>query len=136
VVATCRARSASEAGNSIAGKNGCQCVLEEDNSGSAAYTVAGCEMRAYIAGMKARDALQGTALLVLCAPCAFGQLPRRVERCLPYPTYAQEIRDMRRRVLVRVSRVEFDADDGIPANLREKISAELRGRAFEEDGGR
>jgi Surface antigen variable number repeat len=56
-----------------------------------------------------------------------------------YPTLAQEIREMQtadpvsRRVRARVIRVEFDRKDGIPADAREEISAELRSYVFERD---
>ena len=50
--------------------------------------------RAYIVCMKARGLPAVLLLLVVFIPPVFGQLPRRVEKCLPYPTLAQEIRDM------------------------------------------
>jgi len=89
--------------------------------------------------MVARGFQRVVPLFVLCVPCAFGQLPKRVENCLPYPTLAQEIREMQpadpmpRRVRVRVIRVEFDSKDGIPTNARDEISAELRSHVFERD---
>jgi len=89
--------------------------------------------------MLARGFQRVVPLFVLCVPCAFGQLPKRVENCLPYPTLAQEIREMQpadpmpRRVRVRVIRVEFDSKDGIPTNARDEISAELRSHVFERD---
>ncbi len=89
--------------------------------------------------MSARRLLPVVALFVVCIPSAFGQLPKRVEKCLPYPTLAQEIREMQpadpvpRRVRMRVIRVEFDSKDGIPADVREEISTELRSHIFERD---
>lgn len=89
--------------------------------------------------MSARGSLPVVPLFVVCIPSAFGQLPKRVEKCLPYPTLAQEIREMQpadplpARVRVRVIRVEFDTKDGIPANVQEKISTELRSHIFERD---
>src|SRR5258708_3479122 len=100
-----------------------------------------CEAWAYIACMSARSFLTVASLFVVCIPPAFGQLPKRVEKCLPYPTLAQEIREMQPsdpvppQVRVRVVRVEFDSNDGIPADVREKISAELRSRVFNRDAG-
>jgi len=53
---------------------------------------------------------------------------------------AQEIRDMQTsdpvppRVRVHVIRVEFDSNDGIPADAREELSTELRSHVFERDG--
>jgi hypothetical protein len=67
--------------------------------------------------MSARGLIPVVPLFVLCIPLAFGQLPKRVEKCLPYPTLAQEIRELRPRdpapprVKVRVIRVEFDSMD-------------------------
>jgi outer membrane protein assembly factor BamA len=83
--------------------------------------------------MLPRGLLPVAPLLLACLPCALGQLPRRVEKCLPYPTLAQEIREMQpapTQVRVHVTRVEFDPNDGIPADAQAEISAELRRRAF------
>jgi outer membrane protein assembly factor BamA len=94
-------------------------------------------MGAYIVCMSARGLIPLVPLFVLCIPSAFGQLPKRVERCLPYPTLAQEIREMQPAdqvpplVRVRVIRVEFDSKDNTPPDAREGISAELRSRVFE-----
>ena len=90
--------------------------------------------------MSVRSLLPVVPLLVACIPSAFAQLPKRVEKCLPYPTLTQEIRDMQTsdpvppRVRVHVIRVEFDSNDGIPADAREEISRELRSHVFERDG--
>jgi len=81
-----------------------------------------CEAGAYIRCMYARGLIPVVPLFVMCIPTAFGQLPKRGEKCLPYPTLAQEIRQMRPadpelpRVRVRVIRVEFDSKDGLPPN--------------------
>jgi outer membrane translocation and assembly module TamA len=77
------------------------------------------------------------SLLVVFLPSAMGQLPKRVERCLPYPTLVQEIREMQApeaelpRVSVHVVRVEFNPEDGIPASVRGEISTQLRSQVFE-----
>src|SRR5262245_4066984 len=66
-------------------------------------------------------------------PSAFGQLPKRLEKCLPYPTFAQEIQDKQPKpdqVRVHVVRVDFDADEGIPGDAQDEISDELRGHVF------
>jgi outer membrane translocation and assembly module TamA len=76
-------------------------------------------------------------LLVVFLPPAMGQLPKRVERCLPYPTLVQEIREMQTsqpevpQVNVHVIRVEFNPKDGIPASVRGEISTQLRNQVFE-----
>ena len=82
--------------------------------------------------MLARGLLSLVPLFVVWIPSAFGQLPKRVEKCLPYPTLAQEIRDMQPvdpvapAVPVRVNRVEFDRRNGIPEGAKEEILEELR----------
>lgn len=90
--------------------------------------------------MLLRRLLSVAPMLVTCIPSALGQLPKKLEKCLPYPTLAQEIREMqpepepaRARVRVHVIRVEFDSNDGIPADARQEISAELRSHVFEPD---
>jgi len=65
-------------------------------------------------------------------------LPKRLEKCLPYPTLAQEIREMQpetepARARVHVIRVEFDSNRGIPADARKEILTELQSRVFEPD---
>jgi len=75
-------------------------------------------------------------LFAACIPCAFGQLPKRLEKCLPYPTLAQEIQDMQlapKRITVHVMRVDFDTKDGIPPDARHEISTELRSHLFKWD---
>jgi outer membrane protein assembly factor BamA len=89
--------------------------------------------------MSTRGVLPVVPLLAVCIPFAFGQLPKRVEKCLPYPTLAQEIREMRPAhwpsplVRVRVARVDFDSKDDIPKDVREEISTELQSRTFTQD---
>jgi outer membrane protein assembly factor BamA len=89
--------------------------------------------------MSVRGLLAVIPLFVLWIPPALGQLPKRVEKCLPYPTLAQEIRDMQPAdpvapaVTVRVNRVEFDRQNGIPEDAKEEISAELRNHVFQRD---
>jgi len=89
--------------------------------------------------MSTRGLIPVVPLLAVCIPSAFGQLPKRVEQCLPYPSLAQEIREMRTgdpsppRVRVRVTHVEFDSKDVLPANAQDEISAELQSHVFERD---
>jgi SNF2 family DNA or RNA helicase len=92
--------------------------------------------------MSVRGWLAVAPLFVVCIPGAFGQLPKRVEKCLPYPTLAQEIREMQPpdpappQVRVHVIRVEFDPKDGIPSNVQEEISTQLQSHIFERDANR
>ena len=86
--------------------------------------------------MFVRRLLPVAPLFLLCVPHAFGQLPKKLVKCLPYPTLAQEIREMQppqMRARVHVIRVEFDSNDGIPPDALEEISAELRRRVFEPE---
>lgn len=88
--------------------------------------------------MLARRLVPVVPVLVACIASAFGQLPKRLEKCLPYPTLAQEIRDMQpaaTRVRVHVISVDFDSNDGIPADAQEQISGELRSHLFQPDAG-
>ena len=86
--------------------------------------------------MFVRRFLPVAPLFLLCVPHSFGQLPKRLEKCLPYPTLAQEIREMQpapTRVRVHIIRVDFDSNDGIPQDAQEEISAELRRCVFKPD---
>ena len=86
--------------------------------------------------MLARRLLLLASVFMACTPCAFGQLPKRLEKCLPYPTLAQEIREKQpepKRVRVHVVRLDFDSDDGIPVDAQQEISDELRRRVFEPE---
>jgi outer membrane translocation and assembly module TamA len=86
--------------------------------------------------MLPRGFLPVAPLVLACLPSAFGQLPKRLEKCLPYPTLAQEIREMQpepTRLRVHVIRVEFDSNDGVPADAQEEISTALRSRVIEPD---
>ena len=86
--------------------------------------------------MRVRSVLSVASLFLTCVPCALGQLPKRLEKCLPYPTLAQEIRQMQPEpatVRVHVIRVEFDSEDGIPVDAQQEISDELRRRVFEPE---
>ena len=98
------------------------------------------EARGYSANMLSRRFLTEFVLLFCCAAPAFAQLPKRLERCLPNPTLAQEIRDMQQEVLlkqppepqvyVHVVRVEFDSDSGIPKVIQKEISKKEEGRTW------
>jgi outer membrane protein assembly factor BamA len=88
--------------------------------------------------MLSRRLLTGFVLLIWWAVPSFAQLPKRLERCLPNPTLAQEIRDMQKevepqKVTLHVARIEFDPKSGIPLELQREITEQLKGRTFEED---
>jgi hypothetical protein len=86
--------------------------------------------------MLTRRLLPVAPLLLGCVPSAFGQMPKRLEKCLPYPTLAQEIREREpapreHKVRVHVMRAEFDSNDGVPPDAQDEISAELQSDVFE-----
>ncbi len=75
-------------------------------------------------------------LCIAGASYAFAQLPKRVEKCLPYPTLAQEIRERQpapENVKIHVARIEFDKEDVIPADVQEEISTGLQNIVFERN---
>jgi outer membrane translocation and assembly module TamA len=89
--------------------------------------------------MIARRLLPVAFLFVAYTPCAFGQLPKRVEKCLPYPTLAQEIRQMQpepKRVRVHVIRVDFNSEGGIPMDAQEEIASEVQSNLIEPEADR
>jgi outer membrane protein assembly factor BamA len=72
----------------------------------------------------------GSAILGLSA--ANAQLPKHVERCLPYPTYAQEVDTMysgkpvaQNKVIV-IDSVEFDGPVTLPAQNKQKLIDDLK----------
>lgn len=79
--------------------------------------------------------------LLFASPiCA--QLPRSLERCLPYPTLAQEIQDMRAEVEFKtrvahpkivINDVRFDSSPHLSAAVREHLIASLKLREFDDD---
>lgn len=88
--------------------------------------------------MLARLLLLAGSLFMACLPCASAQLPKRLEKCLPYPTLAQEIKaaqpaePARTQVKVHVVRVQFDPNDRVPADAQEEILTGLQKHAFEQ----
>lgn len=93
----------------------------------------------YFQTMIGRCALLAGPLFMACLPSASAQLPKRLEKCLPYPTLAQEIRERQAaptQVKVHVVRADFSPEDGIPADAREEISSELQSSVFRQDADR
>jgi hypothetical protein len=62
--------------------------------------------RAYDRGMRVRLALPVLDSAFVCAGAcsspSHAQLPQRLNRCLPYPTYAQDVSDMRDEVSAKM----------------------------------
>jgi hypothetical protein len=76
------------------------------------------------------------------APASHAQLPERVERCLPYPTYAQEVDAMfskpeltkssAKRVIV-IDSVDFDGPITLPEPARLRLVDDLKKHEFDAD---
>jgi outer membrane protein assembly factor BamA len=88
--------------------------------------------------------------VLLCGSPISAQLSRRLDRCLPYPTLADEIDDMREEVRAKIAAtagapavprtvviddVKFDGPTHLPDATRERLVAELKLRTFEADSG-
>ena len=75
---------------------------------------------------------------ILCA-----QLPERLERCLPYPTFAQEIRAMKEEteptqeqppeIKRTIISVKFDPETHLPQSLRTQIVRSIKYEQFYDD---
>jgi outer membrane protein assembly factor BamA len=90
---------------------------------------------------KWRFVLVGVVCALVCPPPVRAQLPQKVERCLPYPTYQQEIKAMDEEVAARTgineSRQRIIVDDVIfdgPVHLsdagRKQAVSELKQHDF------
>jgi Surface antigen variable number repeat len=53
-------------------------------------------------GILLRFILPGVVLALVYPSLTCAQLPKRLEKCLPYPTYAQEIRDMDQEIAAKM----------------------------------
>ena len=96
-----------------------------------------CEKQNYISYMSS-GLISVPVFCVLLVSPALGQLPKKIEKCLPYPTVAQEIAEMypeqpKVKVNVHVISVEFEANSGIPSDAQEQIAAELQSLTFGGD---
>ena len=85
--------------------------------------------------MPAKDLISLAAFWVLFAAPAIAELPGRVEKCLPYPTRAQDMVEMypeppEVKVNVRVIGVEVDAASGISSEAQEEISGKVGSLTF------
>jgi outer membrane translocation and assembly module TamA len=88
--------------------------------------------------------------VLLCSSPISAQISRRFDRCLPYPTLAEEIDDVRDEVRAQsaaaasattlsrtivIDDVKFDQPTRMPASVRERVVAELKMRTFAADSG-
>ena len=80
--------------------------------------------------------------LLFCSQVAYGQVPKGLERCLPYPTFAEEIQAMRPsrtttdeipQPHVIIDSVNFDEPITLPKSAQERMLSELRQQTFPAD---
>lgn len=105
------------------------------------------------AGTILRFALPSVVCALLYPPLTCAQLPKRLERCLPYPTYAQEIRDMDEEIAAKmeleeprrpiekpqrivIDEVEFDGPIHISDSDRQQLVSELKQSKYPVDSDR
>jgi outer membrane protein assembly factor BamA len=99
--------------------------------------------------MRFWSAFRFLVLAVICVclrlPVVHAQLPRRLEQCLPYPTLAEEIEDMREEVQAKmnlgasppapatrgsIEAIKFEGQIHLPATLLNKLITQLKQRGF------
>lgn len=83
-------------------------------------------------------ALLGATILPLSSAPRSSQLPRRLEKCLPNPTLAQEMRDLRPedpRPVIHVARVRFTGEAHLSLRIRQEIALALKQHSFGEGPG-
>jgi len=94
-------------------------------------------------GTALRFVLPGVVCALLCPAPTCAQLPERLERCLPFPTYAQEIRDTNEEVAAKMEikeppriildDVKFDGPVHLSDSAREELVSELKRHDFGPD---
>ncbi len=80
--------------------------------------------------------LLGIVYAMLSCPSTCAQLPKRLQRCLPYPTLADEIREMQQetpRPKVRIDAVTFPGAIHLPESIWAQIAASLEHASFDSD---
>jgi outer membrane protein assembly factor BamA len=97
-----------------------------------------CEptIRLMRAGTILRFALPSVVCCAFYLPPTCAQLPKKLERCLPYPTYAQEIRDMDEEIAAKmkievpqrvvIDEVAFDGPIHISDSDRQQLITRLK----------
>jgi outer membrane protein assembly factor BamA len=88
--------------------------------------------------------------VLLCSSPISAQISRRLDRCLPYPSLADEISDTRAEVgakifasegapaltgtgTVVIDDVKFDGPTHLPGSVRERLVAEIKHRSYDAD---
>jgi len=104
-------------------------------------------------GIVLRFILPGVVLALVYPSPTCAQLPKRLEKCLPYPTYAQEIRDMDEEIAAKVEleepqrpievprrivvdEVEFDGPIHISDSDRQQLISEVKQSEYPVDSNR
>src|ERR1700722_12153165 len=104
-------------------------------------------------GTVLRFALSGVVCALLYPPLTCAQLPKKLERCLPYPTYAQEIKDMDEEIAAKmeleeprrplenvqkiiIDEVRFDGPIHISDSDRQQLVSELKQSNYPVDSDR
>jgi outer membrane protein assembly factor BamA len=89
-----------------------------------------------------RFLLQGAACVLLYLPITYAQLPSRLERCLPFPTYAQEVMELNEEVAAKtafaeprpriiIDVVKFEGPIHIPQTTVQQLITELKQHTFD-----
>jgi hypothetical protein len=88
--------------------------------------------------------------VLLCSSPISAQISRRLDRCLPYPSLADEISDVREEVRAKIAatpgatalargvmidEVKFDEPTHLPDAARERLIAELKQGTYKADSG-
>jgi outer membrane translocation and assembly module TamA len=81
-------------------------------------------------------ALLGATCALLPASLIFAQLPRRLKNCLPYPTLADEIKEMQAETAahqpkVHVVKVGFVGADGLPESAKARVTDRAEKATFD-----
>jgi outer membrane protein assembly factor BamA len=88
--------------------------------------------------------LAGVVCTLLCSQPVHAQLPQRLERCLPYPTYEQEIKKMDEKVAARtrmnelrqkiiIDDVTFDGPINVSDAVRQQLVSDLKQHNFNDN---
>lgn len=95
-------------------------------------------------------ALASVTCVLFCSPPTSAQISRRLDRCLPYPTLADEIDDMREEVRAKIAarpgatapvrtvvidEVKFDGPTRLPVSTRERLITGLKQGTYKADPG-
>src|SRR5258708_38538954 len=80
--------------------------------------------------------------VLVCSTPLLAQLPERFKHCLPYPTLADEISEMKastsrpkpKAIKSIVDEVKFDGAIHLPQDALTQLVAEIKGREFEGSG--